>query len=150
MLVQPFPLPFALTDFCLLVGGEQVDRCSLFSWGCHLSASLQLLFAHRELLRCSPCLFCWLHYIFFLQEGEGCGSVPHWVEGGVGLLAGPQSSPFPLPCPCLLAKLLNEISWGLSVLVHWNCCFPYTPTHPNPEPVSISLAQKRPMQGKSG
>lgn len=97
-LIQPFPLLFALTNFYLLVESELVGRCSLFPRGCQVSASLQLLFAHRELPRCSPCLFCWLHF-FFLQEGEGCGSVPLWEKRGVGLMAGPQSPSFPLPAP---------------------------------------------------
>lgn len=58
VLMQPFPLPFALTSFYLLVEGEHVGRCSLFSRDCQVSASLQLLFAHRELPRYSTCVFC--------------------------------------------------------------------------------------------
>lgn len=57
-LIQPFPLPFALTNFYLLVEGQHMGRCLLFPRGCQVSASLQLLFARRELLRCYPYLLC--------------------------------------------------------------------------------------------
>lgn len=56
--------------------------------------------------------------------------------------------PLPSPCPCMLDKLLNEISWVLSLLVQQDCYSPHTPTHPTPEPVSIS--PKRTMHGKRG
>jgi len=74
---------------------------------------------------------------------------PAGMSMGWDLWLDPKA-PLPSPCPCVLAKLLNEISWVLSLLVHQDCCFPNTPADLTPEPVSVSLAQKRLLQQKRG
>lgn len=87
--IQPFPLPFALANFHLLVGEGMWAGARRSPAAARYQRPFSSCLPAGSCQDAIPVCLVDCHFFFFFCKKHPCGSVPYWDECGVGLLAPP-------------------------------------------------------------